>query len=174
MAQVAKSATAQTTVSCSDYLSAMWGWGLQDQKGFYAPPARPFQTSFLSDPGCTTFAKWYDAKYNGLPEPVLSYSNCASNLTKPLRDYLPDEYPGNSYPGFQYCCGPCAVQIDEIRVLYFPDQSPILCSNESLQTAVKNPNVTSTITSSSQKNHIRAGSLQTDAYSIAIVDGHTL
>lgn len=170
MARVAESTTAQTTVFCSDYLSAMWG--LLDQTEFYATPARPFQYSFLASPGCTTFARWYDAKKSFLPEPALSYSNCASNLSKPLGDYLPKASPGIGHG--QYCCGPCAFRIDEIRVLYFPDQSPILCSNESLQTAVRNTNVTSTGTSSSQINHNRADPLQTDAYSIAILDGHTL
>lgn len=165
-----KSTTTQTTVSCSDYLSAqsqsLDPRRIEDPK-YYAP----FKRSFLSSPECTSYAKWIDAK-QGRPQ-VLSFSNCASSLTKPLEDYLPFRYLGASYPG-QYCCGPCAVLIDEIRVLYFADQSPVLCSNKSLQTSKMKSYLTSTITSSLQINRNRADSLHTDEYSIAILDGHTL
>lgn len=176
-----KSTTTQTTVSCSDYLSAQ-PRTLSPLK--YGDDRSPFKSSFLSSPECTSYAKWYDAKQSFRVEPVLSYSNCPSILTKPLEDYLPFEFSkGNDLPPHypvgdeaptQYCCGPCAILIDEIRVLYFPDQSPVLCSNESLQTGQIKSNVTSIVTSSLQTNQNRADSLQTDAYRIAILDGHTL
>lgn len=170
-----KSTTTQTTISCSDYLSAQsLSLALNPNEGQGAASYEsPGKKSFLSSPECTSYAIWYDAKKSHISNPVLSYSNCPSNLTKPLEDYLPFDFSYGGYPG-QYCCGPCAILIDEIRVLYFPDPSPALCSNESLQTGTMKPNVTSIVTSSLQMNQNRADSLQPDEYKIAILDGHTL
>ena len=164
-----RSTRTQTTVSCSDYLSAQSK--SLDPRDIDADDYSSYLGSFRSSPECTSYAQWYDAQYGSSP-PVLSYSNCASILTKPLSDYLPHEYYRRDYG--QYCCGPCAVLIDEIRVLYFADQSPVLCSNKSLQTDTVKSNLTSTITSILQISRNRADSLHPDEYSIAILDGYTL
>lgn len=167
-----KSTTAQTTISCSDYLSAQ---ARSLNPGNFGITHSPYLKSFYSSPECTSYANWYadhiiHADHNG---PVLSYSNCPSNLTKPLEDYLPFDYRFPAYPG-QYCCGPCAVMIDEIRLFYFADQSPVLCSNKSLQAGRIISNVTSTVTSSLQINRNGAEFLQTHEYEIATSGGYTL
>ncbi|MCJ1261022.1 hypothetical protein MMC22_000886, partial [Lobaria immixta] len=160
-----KSTTAKTIISCSDYLSAQ---ARSLYPGHLGSPDSPYLRSFYSSPECTSYANWF-ADNN---RPALSYSNCPSNLPKPLEDYLPFDYRFPSYPG-QYCCGPCAVMIDEIRVLYFADQSLVLCSNKSLQAGTIISDVTSTVTSSLQIDRNGAEFLQTHEYKFATSGGYT-
>lgn len=161
-----KSTTTQTTVSCSDFLSAK-----SRSLGLFLL-GDPGSRSFLSSPECTSYANWAVARQQG-NNSVLSYSNCATNLAKPPEDYLPPHYT-MAHGHDEYCCGPCVILIDEIRVLYFADQSPVLCSNKSLQADTIISNVASTVISSLQINRNGADSLQTHEYNIATSGSYIL
>lgn len=166
-----KTATTQTTVSCSDYLSAQ-------AQSLLLNPARRFGTvqdvgykrSFLSSPECTSYANWYDSKNRNLNH-VLSFSNCGKTLSKPPEEYLPFQVD-NGYPG-QYCCGPCAILIDEIRVLFFPEKSSTFCSNNSRSTEKEKRGKASAAPSLNTISK-RGAPFQADEHSIAISDGYTL
>ena len=163
--------TTQTTVSCSEYVSAqsllLGSLDPKDSNNDRLETGGGYRKSFLSSPACTSYAKWTDEKLlRG--QAVLSYSNCGNTLSKSPEEYLPFRFE-NAYPG-QYCCGPCAILIDEIRVLYFPEESPAFCSNNSRSTEKAMANHASKLTTIRK----RGEPFQANEHSIATSDGQTL
>ena len=124
---------------CSHYLSAQSafmepvvldpsGWSTYD-----------LYTSLWQSPECASYAKYLQAKNPSQPLFAssrltvsilhLTYSDCgscSSGTLLPPEIYLPakiNQWVETAYPQ-QYCCGPCAMMIDEVKVLYFPEKSP--------------------------------------------------
>lgn len=161
--------TAKTTVPCSSYLSeqsrsyfeAEYG----AENGFFAS----YSSSFFQSPECTSYAKWI---VNGGRGSVFPYSNCLDSISvdQDRVNELEMYFPGGAGPryGSQICCGPCAILIDEIQVLYFPEKdSPAArCGQKPLGTVTAKPNITS--------NALRQREVAGDEDGIAIVDGYTL
>lgn len=136
--------TRKATMPCSHYLSAQSvfmehvildpsGWSTYD-----------LFSSLWRGPEWTSYAKYLQAKIPSQPLfassrstvsiPHLTYSDCGSNSSGtllPPENYLPakkHQCVEIAYPQ-QYCCGPCAMIIDEVKVLYFPEKSPAACSD---------------------------------------------
>lgn len=181
--------TTQTTVPCSVYLSAQatsaqrYGWGaIQGEFGYVSPNG--YDMSFGRSPECTSYAHHVQ---NSIP---MSLSGCGQNASGTI--YSPDKYHGltdeflKNLPGgilryvklgpmeeAYYCCGSCFMEVDEIRVLYFPDESIRTCS-QSYWNKTTEHNTTNSITFNQNDFHKRAHSLLGNGSSIAVLDGYTM
>lgn len=174
--------TRKATMPCSHYLSAKSAFMEHVVLGPSEWSTYDLYTSFWRSPECTSYAKYLQAKYPPQPLftasrstvsiPDLTYSNCGSNSSGtllPPEIYLPakiDQWIGLGYPD-QYCCGPCAMVIDEVKVLYFPEKSPAACSSIPGGPTTIGPKISDDIRK-------RAHSLLANESSIMILDGHTL
>ena len=185
-----------TTVSCSEYLSAQAECALpgylagREDYFDYMPPKNDYQMSFGRSPECKYYAQHFvknnypgyfpDSKqpaggdYNPIitPSGSLTFSNCGSDQTQDSRYYTPpgvsNSVVGMGGPGYDYyCCGDCSLNIDEIRLLYFPGPKTSNCSiNHSLTSS------SSIVHATSNKLDRRGASLLTNG-SIFVSDGHT-
>ena len=181
--------TMKTTVPCSVYLSAQatsaqrYGWGaIQGWFGYESQNG--YDMSFGRSPECTSYAHHVQ---NKIP---ISLSGCGQNALGTI--YSPDNNHGltdeflKNLPGgilryvtkgpFQeayYCCGSCFMEVDEIRVLYFPDESIQSCS-QSYWNKTTELNITSSVTSNSNGFQKRAHSLLSNGSRIAVLDDYTL
>lgn len=136
--------TRRATEPCSHYLSAQSAFMehvILDPSGW---STYDLYTSLWRSPECTSYAQYLQAKNPSQPLfassrstvsiPHLTYSDCGSNSSGtllPPENYLPAKKYQRveiAYPQ-QYCCGPCAMIIDEVKVLYFPEKSPAACSD---------------------------------------------
>lgn len=160
--------TTKTTVPCSSYLSAQYTSYLEGDPDFYSS----YTSSFFRSPDCTSYANWIinDGVGSALP-----YPNCMDSMSVgPGQDRvfeLGKYLPGGAslrYGQNQFCCGPCAILIDEIQVLYFPEKdSPAAeCGQKPLGTVTAKPNITS--------NAFRRRDVAGEKDVIAIINGYTL
>ena len=172
------STTTQTVVPCSDYLMA------QSYSAYPYPPDQSlafeasldYLSSFGRSPECTSYAKaigglyqYTTAAYSTMP---IQYANCGNvNSSTPLQNLLPPgiESPQESAEEF-YCCGPCALSVPALRILYFPDLGASPCAqNYGNSTRTAAPSVPSSF-NTIQK---RLTSLTADDAGIAVLDGYT-
>ena len=180
------STTTTTILPCSSYLSAqftyIWnetyfGVPTQDKQptankgaGWGNGEGEPWGTNFGQSPQCRSYAE-------AMSRGESTFSDCAISITSnqtdgqiPVIDLLKN-YPGLVRyfdPGDENsstCCGNCSLDIPEVRLYYFPDESTIDCHN--------NQTFNSTSALSTPNLGKRIHSLITNE-STVIVSGHTL
>ncbi len=104
---------------CSRYLSAQSAFMehvILDPSGW---STYDLYTSLWRSPECTSYAKYLQAKIPFQP----LFASGRSTVSIPHLTYSDLAYPQ------QYCCGPCAIIINEVKVLYFPEKSLATCSS---------------------------------------------
>ena len=155
-------ATTSTVLPCSSYLSAQSAYLF----GYIYPV--DWNTNFGQSPECRSYAK-------AMSQGQYTFSDCGSSNTviqtaRGVNTNYPSQLPPGVVQGFDIdyiytCCGSCSLEIPEVRLYYFPDQTNTSCQND--QTS----NITSTLSSSSLRKRVH--SLVADR-GTAIVSGHTL
>lgn len=178
------STTIKTTIPCSVYLSAQ-ATSAQRQHhlradGFYGPTG--YEISFGRSPECTSYVQHVQ---NDIP---MSLSGCGPNSSATIGTHLaasqrlsgnfPKHLPFGIAKNYGrdeavYCCGSCYMEVDEIRVLYFPDESIRPCSQSDWNPTTEH-HTTNSITSNSHGFHPRAHSLLGNGSRIAVLDGYTM
>lgn len=166
------SKTSTTVLPCSSYLTA--------QSSFLQPAGASdglfgvdnvwpidWQASFGRSPECRSYAQAFDRRQ-------YTISNCGSGYTSIYPIASNGLYPVQIPPGvnryespdkWYSCCGNCSLEIPEVRLYYFPDDTTTECHH----------NQTSNSTSLSSTGNLgkRVQSFVVDG-SIAVVSGHTL
>lgn len=185
-------ATTTTVLPCSAYLSAQFTY-LWNQTGYIPEQGNPniqnggtqnggwnygdtgvqnfgdpWGTNFGRSPECISYAE-------AIQQGQLAFSDCGiSNTTLQDDEWeLPAIYLLQNYPGLvrwsgdtsDTCCGNCSLNVPEVRLYYFPDDSTGDCHKN--QTS----NVTSTLPARNLEK--RAHSLVANG-STVVVSGHTL
>lgn len=186
-------ATTSTVLPCSSYLSAQsayleyeneniivsnpsvdWGsegpgWqDSQDDLMFGNQDLMDWNINFGQSPECRSYAK-------AMGQGQYTFSDCgSSNTIIQTIGGVKSDYPSQLPPGvvrdYGYgsagtCCGNCSVEIPEVRLYYFPDQTTTNCKDN--QTS----NNTSILSSQNLKR--RMHSLVADG-DTAVISGHTL
>ena len=172
-------ATATTVLPCSSYLSVQSAY-LAYQNDPLAPPdsdelwdnGHDYDTdlgkwivNFGQSPECKSYAE-------AMSKGQYTISQCGSRNTviQSSDNFYPSQIPPSvdrySYPdklGWGTCCGNCSLDIPEVRLYYFPDETAV-CDNR-----------TTNNTSASPARNIekRIHSLIANG-STAVVSGHTL
>lgn len=188
-------ATTSTVLPCSSYLSAQsaylenenarliasasnsstdwvsgdpfWLSGSDDTMFGY-PDLMDWNSNFGRSPECRSYA-------NAMSQGQYTFADCGSSNTVIQTaggvnyDY-PSQIPPGVIPTFDIdypvtCCGSCSLEIPEVRLYYFPDQTNTSCQNN--QTS----NITSILSSNSLRKRVH--SLVANG-GVAIVSGHTL
>ena len=156
-----RSTIATTTVACSHYLSAN-AQTVRTNSAAHSSWLRGFGRS----PQCSSYAEIIRGSASGSSDfGVLS--SCTDDGHKfgatvlPARGFLP---PGISMPfgvneSTVHCCGPCAIFIPRVELLYFPEDGDVPCS-KTIDTAKP-----STITASANSKVAKT--------SFFVSDGHT-
>ena len=115
------STTTITTVPCSSYLSAQSASvnAIYSVNNYDGTGPIDYLSSFGRSPECTSLLSEYDSA-------VTTFSNCP-NDSSGLRTASSDYFPLGIYNqglkgalGSYLCCGSCSLNVDKIRVLYFP------------------------------------------------------
>ena len=146
-------ATTTTVLPCSSYISAQYTY-LWDQTDFGVPtqgdpnPAvkaggwqngdgDPWGTNFGQSPQCRSYAEAMGRGESTFSDCAISNASIQSDGGPPAIDLL-QNYPGLARwfvtddmmdDGTGTCCGNCSLDISEVRLYYFPDQSTIDCHN---------------------------------------------
>lgn len=111
--------TQKAIMPCSHYLSAQSAF----MEHVILDPSRwstyDLYTSLWQSPECTSYAKYLQAK-------ILFQLLFASGRSIVSIAHL--TYSDLAYPQ-QYCCGPWAIIINEVKVLYFHEKSLATCSS---------------------------------------------
>ena len=117
------STTTTTTVDCSYYLQAQsytYQW-ITPYGGGPLYSVTPYVKSLGRSPECTAYAVDLEG-----PSADPLYAKCDNSTGQlgPRGDYMPVGVWVRHSAGLTYgCCGPCNFEADEIRVLYFPDET---------------------------------------------------
>ena len=176
--------TTTTVLPCSSYLStqytfvwnqAWFGVPTQDHQptgnkgeGWSIGDGEPWGTNFGQSPQCRSFAEALRQGESTFPDCAISNTSSQTDDETPLIDFLKN-YPGlvryfDPYDddGLGTCCGNCSVDLPEVRLYYFPEQSTIECNSNQTLNFTSTPNLEK-----------RVHSLVTNG-STAVVSGHTL
>lgn len=161
------------TASCSNYLQA--------QACSVNPPGinnnlGPFATAWMSNfgrsPECTAFAQAAGLmKQAGFTRSVRTASligqcNNASKTLLPIVNYAPwGVFNAQESAETYVCCGPCVLAVNQIRLAYFPENSPGSCSNHA--SGVVTSSASLPLSSGVARRQVTNGST-------LIVDGFTL
>lgn len=175
----------KTTVPCSIYLSAQaksaqrYGLGAI-QKDFGYVFSNAYDMSFGRSHECTSYAHHIK---NDIP---MSLSGCEPNAPGTIFSHdLTNEFLKNLPGGIlrsiadgpfskaYYCCGSCSIEVDKIRVLYFPDESIRSCS-QSYWNKTTELDTTTSMTFNSTQFQKGAHSLLGNESRIAVLDGYTM
>ena len=163
------STTSTTVLPCSSYLTAQSSFlGSVSEVNPSVPDGIEWRTNFGRSPECHSYAQAFSrGQYTA--------SNCGSGSSS-VYPIASGSYPVQVPPGVNgwldfeagetyTCCGNCSLDIEEVRLYYFPDGTTTECHH----------NQTSNSTSDLSTGNLgkRMQSLVGDG-SIAIVSGHTL
>ncbi len=159
-----------TVVDCSDYLTA---------QAISADPRWPglngrvrveeeYLRSFGRSPQCTSLVGGDLFGYSSVP---LTFSNCPSTRNSPDDGYNFPAGLRNPQVGAQKfeCCGPCVLNVPEVRVFYFPEAGGGNCSQ-----SPGFPSSQFNISSSPNTARKRANSLVSNGDGTVVVSGYTL
>ena len=179
-------ATTTTVLPCSAYLSAQFTY-LWNQTGYIPEQGDPiiqnggsqlgdwnygdpWGTNFGRSPECRSYAE-------AIQQGQLAFSDCGvSNTTLQDDEWdLPAIFLLQNYPGLMRyfdegdtsdtCCGNCSLDVPEVRLYYFPDDSTGDCHNN------ETSNVASTLLARNLEKRVH--SLVANG-STVVVSGHTL
>ena len=173
-----------TILPCSSYLSAQsaylvnenekeWGpgaprWtGVNDYLSRYSDLA-DWNTQFGQSPECRSYA-------NAMRQGRYTISDCGSSNTVIQTDRgVNFDYPPQLPPGVvrqfdtfytDTCCGNCSLEIREVKIYYFPDQTATKCKD------IQASNVTSNSSSHIPKNLVHSLAANGNT---AVISGYTL
>ena len=160
------STTTITTVPCSYYLSAQSSSVESASEASHARGPLDYRSSFGRSPQCTSYQKAY------LDNAAYPLSNCPKNdsgALLPAYNYFPagsGGVVGGHATDFFYCCGNCTMFIDQVKVLYFPEDGGNGCAKGN-GTAPAQANATAPITK-------RVENLANSGDGLATYNGYTL
>ena len=190
-------ATTNTVLPCSSYLSAQFAYLEYEQYKLYPgvtnnselskdlendgwlgdisiiPGLRDWNVNFGHSPECKSYA---EAMRSG----EYTFSECGtSNTVTTASSGVSWDYPLEIPPGLvrlwdtdqvETCCGNCSLNTPEVRLYYFPDKDTIDCHNNETS-EYQRPNRTSSV--SARHLEKRVHSLIANG-STAVISGHTL
>ena len=123
-----------TTVPCSFYLSAQSSSAMSASAASFAQGPLDYRSSFGRSPQCTSYHNVLQQNRANYDLAIFPLSNCPSNTSGtllPAARYFPagsfGNVGGHATDTF-YCCGNCTMFIDQVKVLYLPEEGAGSCA----------------------------------------------
>jgi len=170
-----------TTLPCSSYLAAQSTYLELPNAGEPGALFPRFPVDWLTGFGRSPQCKSYGSVWSETGEYTLS--ECGPSvltISQQTTDYIsvPSQLPPGVLrktegPNVWSCCGNCSLQVQEIRLYYFPDENAsAYCQSKGLPLLGANETSSSQITSLNSSSIVIAKRAAGD--SVAVLSGHTL
>ena len=150
---------ATTSIPCSSYLAAQASEIKADPDLSYS-----WGRNFGRSPQCTSYAK--AIMHHDLRDSPKLFSDCPASYQQgiptgiPIDEILPPAVSFLKGNKSLHCCGPCAIFVPRVRLIYFPEEGQTRCGASQTETPM------STITPGPQ--------LQSDGQHVFVSDNFTL